>query len=73
MSEVTMTPVQSKACTAIGYDFENGEMHVSYSSGQTSIYSGVPRDIYEAVAGAESVGSAIYSFIRSQGYQHRYL
>ena len=66
---VTMKPVFSSHIASIGYG--DGELHVTYKNGKTSIYSGVPTDVANGVLGAPSIGTAIHATVRGK-YDHRY-
>lgn len=65
-----MRPVFSSHITHVGY--EDGQLHVLYKNGKTSVYEGVPPDVANGVIGAPSIGTAIHATIRGN-YPHRYL
>jgi hypothetical protein len=63
--------VFSKMVQEIAYDDDAQEMIVTWNSGRTSIYSGVPEDVALSVANAPSVGQAMNQEIKPN-YNHRY-
>lgn len=62
-----MTPVQSSNITHIGHDGD--ALHVTFSSGQTYKYAGVPAETHKALLAASSVGKFFASEIRGK-YEH---
>lgn len=52
-----MIYVDSSNIEAIGYDDEAQELHVQFLSGETYIYHGVPREIFDDMVNAPSKGS----------------
>lgn len=67
----TMKPVYSSNVLAIGHDPDTQELHVDWTGGRTSVYSGVPSDIAEQVSKSWSVGTAIREQIKDN-FPHRY-
>jgi hypothetical protein len=65
-----MREVYSSHVAEIG--FENGELTVTWSSGKTSVYSGVPESTANEVMSAASVGSALRELVKGQ-YSHKYI
>lgn len=61
-----LEPVNSSNITAIGHDPETDTLHLQFSSGKTYAYSHIERDQYEALMGAESIGSHFAKHIRSK-------
>ena len=58
LPEITLTPVVSSNVEALGYDEATKTARVRFKGGQTYRYTDVPKDLYEAVAGSQSVGKA---------------
>ena len=52
-----MTPVASSNIEAVGFDEDLSQLHIRFHSGQTYIYDGVPRDLFEDLMMAASLGS----------------
>jgi len=48
--------VDSSMLHAVGYDADAGELEVVFASGQIWRYSGVPREVYEELLAADSIG-----------------
>jgi hypothetical protein len=65
-----MREVYSSHVDSIG--FEDGELTVTWSSGKTSVYSGVPESVANSVMDAPSIGSALRSDVKGK-YSHRYV
>jgi len=53
--------------------FDNGDLDVVFKRGGTYRYSAVPREVFEQVDNAESVGSEHASLIKGGGYAYRKL
>jgi len=68
-----MRSVFSSNVSEIGYDADTAELFVTWRSGKTSAYSGVPDDVARQVVNAASVGSAVNDMIKAAGYPHRYI
>jgi hypothetical protein len=49
--------VDSSNIEAIGYDDGAQELHVRFLTGETYVYSGVPREVFDAMMNAPSKGS----------------
>ena len=52
-----MTFVDSSNIEAIGYDDDSRELHVRFLTGETYLYSEVPREVFDAMLDAPSKGS----------------
>lgn len=63
--------VYSSNVSEVGYDSDTGELLVTWKSGKTSAYQGVPEDLAEQVSRAPSVGQMLNSEIKPY-YSHRY-
>ena len=68
---VTMRDVFSSHVDKIGYDPGASELVVTWDSGKTSIYTGVPAGVAENVMNSWSVGKALTETVKGQ-YGHRY-
>lgn len=66
MTAPAMRRVFSSHVDQIGYDEETGELHVSFSKGQTAVYQGVPPKVARSVMEAPSIGQALHNSIRGQ-------
>jgi hypothetical protein len=67
-----MQGVYSSQVKEVGHDPATGEMHVTWSSGKTSVYTGVPPDVADSVRTSYSVGKALSEQVKPF-YPHRYL
>lgn len=61
-----MVPVSSSNLAAVGYDPQNHEMHIEFTSGHTYAYYGVPEEIYRLLMAAPSLGSFFHQYIRNR-------
>ena len=59
-----MLPVESSAVARIGYDAESEEAYVEYLGGGLYAYEGVPPDVFEELAEAESKGTFVNAVIK---------
>jgi hypothetical protein len=66
-----MEAVQSSQVEALGYDAAKKELYVTWHSGKTSIYSGVPATVHQDLKHAPSVGKALNLNVKNR-FQHRY-
>lgn len=66
-----MHPVYSSNVTAVGHDAAAQEMHVTWKSGKTSVYSNVPAAKADEVRRSHSVGQAVRDMIIPH-HDHRY-
>lgn len=62
---VDLVPVKSSALTHVGYDDEKSQLHAVFPGGATYIYNDVPREVYDGLHKAESVGKYFSANIRS--------
>lgn len=58
-----MVPVSSSDLAAVGY--ENGTLFVSFRSGSTYRYTGVPEYVHRELMAAPSHGKYFHRFIRN--------
>lgn len=63
--------VYSSNVARIAYDADKQEMLVTWKSGKTSVYAGVPEPLAQQVANAPSVGEAMNAEIKPY-FEHRY-
>lgn len=66
-----MTSVYSSNVQSIGYDPDTQELHVTWTSGKTSVYTGVPAKLADEIPKSWSVGKAVKEQIVGQ-YPHKY-
>jgi hypothetical protein len=59
-----MHPVESSAVGRIGYDAEAEEAFVEYLDGGLYAYEGVPAEVFEELANAESKGTFVNAVIK---------
>lgn len=59
-----MHPVGSSAVARIGYDAALKEAFVEYLGGDLYAYEGVPADVFEELANAESKGTFVNATIK---------
>lgn len=64
-----MSPVFSSHVAHMGY--EDGDLHVTWKSGKTSIYSGVPAAVADEAMKSYSIGDYLRTNIKPF-YNHRY-
>ena len=67
-----MRSVFSSNVDRVGHDLSTGDLHVQWTTGKTSVYSGVPAELADEVMTSWSVGGAVRSRIKG-AYPHRYL
>lgn len=65
-----MIKVNSSTISEIGYNEASQILTVKFKSGATYEYLEVPREIYDFVANAESVGKALNAEVKGI-YEHR--
>lgn len=58
------TPVSSSLLRGMGH--EDGVLEVEFANGKVYRFADVPREIFDGVVGAESVGKAFNQFVRGQ-------
>ncbi len=73
MPDPEMRSVFSSHIDEIGYTPDVEEFHVVFSNGRRVVYDGVPSDVAARVLSSASIGEALHSEIKSQGYKHRYV
>lgn len=66
---VKMKPVESSNISHIGHDPEANEMHVTFKSGSTYVYSDVDAKLHEIVTTSASVGSAVNKMIKQRDFR----
>lgn len=59
---IQMVPVESSNIVAVGWS--NGNLRVQFRSGGTYIYYDVPKEAFEELLGAESVGRYLAANIK---------
>lgn len=64
-------PVTSSMISSMGFDPEESLLEVEFNNGKVYQYSGVTPDTYATLSGADSIGKAFSSLIKSQGYSYR--
>jgi hypothetical protein len=64
MSIPKMHSVESRAVVRIGYDAETEEAYVEYLGGGLYAYEGVPADVFEELATADSKGTFVNAVIK---------
>lgn len=52
----TLSPCESTAISAYGYDDSEHTLYLTFKSGNTYAYAGVPPDVFSGLASAESIG-----------------
>ena len=60
--------VTSSNVAAVAYDDATSTLGVRFLNGTEYQYSGVPRDVYEGLLGASSVGTYFNQQIKNPGY-----
>jgi len=61
-------PVSSSNVAAVAYDDATNTLGVRFLNGTEYHYSGVPRDVYEGLLNASSVGSYLNEHVKKAGY-----
>lgn len=69
-AEIQMIPVASSNLSSVGYDQDNGELHVVFKNGGRYAYEGVPPGIYEGLVNAASPGSYLTIYVKNV-FKHR--
>ncbi len=59
-----MQPVESSSVDAVGFDAVRNELTIRFVSGGTYVYAMVPRAVFEALLGAESIGRFVNEHIK---------
>ena len=65
MTHSNLTPVSSSNLDALGYDDTDSTMYAQFKGGAVYAYQGVPKDIYELVLNANSVGRALNEHVKN--------
>jgi hypothetical protein len=67
-------PVISSNVKAVGHDAKTSTLEVEFNSGAVYQYTGVPKEVYTAMVGAQSVGKyfganvkGVYPFVKISG------
>jgi hypothetical protein len=60
--------VSSSNVAAVGYDDATNTLGVRFLNGSEYHYFGVPRDVYDALRGASSVGTYFNANVKKAGY-----
>ena len=58
-----LIPLDSTMISAVAYDDAHRDLIVIFNTGQTYVYSDVPRDIYDGLLAADSKGTYMHSTI----------
>lgn len=61
-----MFPVKSSQISYIGYDEDNNELYVTFSNDTTYKYSDVPKEVYNELSKAKSVGKYFAQNIKNK-------
>jgi hypothetical protein len=67
-----MVSVFSSHVSEVNYDAETSELYVTWDSGKTSVYAGVPPDVADGAQTSWSVGEFLHREVKPK-YSHRYL
>ena len=65
-----LVPVESTMIGAVAYDDARRDLIVIFNTGQTYVYSDVPRDVYDGLLAADSKGTFMKSSVIDQ-YPYR--
>ncbi len=63
-----MNPINSSNLKSVGYDKDNLFLFITFHSGDTYRYSGIPLSVYEGLLNASSKGSYHHNFIKKYPY-----
>lgn len=63
---ITMTPADSTAISAHGYDPDSKTMAITFKGGKTYHYEGVEPAVYDAFKGAKSLGKHFGTHIQTK-------
>ncbi len=58
-----LVPVESSMISAVAYDDAARDLLVIFNTGQTYVYSNVPREVYDNLLKADSKGSYMKDFV----------
>lgn len=67
---IKLNNLGSSNIESINYNESEQLLFVEFHSGGVYKYSGVPREVFDAMSNAESVGKAFHSLIRKGGYAY---
>jgi hypothetical protein len=67
-----MRSIYSSHVDSVGYSAETQELYVTWDTGKTSVYSGVPPKLADEVTNSWSVGKALTAQVKSV-FPHRYV
>ena len=59
-----MPSLNSSAISFVRYDATSGELRITFSSGGTYTYFGVPPEVYDGLMNADSAGRYFHAVIR---------
>lgn len=62
------TSVSSSTVQAVGYDDASNTLGVRFLNGSEYHYFGAPREVYEGLLSASSVGSYFDQYVKKAGY-----
>ena len=62
--------VTSRSVFSMGYDSETSTMGVVFTNGAEYHYAGVPRETYDRVKNATSIGQALDLFVKKAGFKY---
>ena len=65
-----LVPVESSMIGAVAYDDTRRDLIVIFNTGQTYVYSDVPRDVYDGLLAADSKGTYMKASVIDQ-YPYR--
>lgn len=63
--------VSSSNVAAVGYDDEQSVLGVRFLNGSEYHYFGVPRDVFDGLLGASSVGQYLNAYVKQGGYAYQ--
>ena len=66
---IDLHPIQSSNISAAGHDEKENILAIKFKDGALYHYHDVPKDVYETLIGAKSVGSHFHSTIKGN-YKH---
>ena len=67
---IKLNNLGSSNIESINYNESEQLLFVEFHSGGVYKYSGVPREVFDAMSNAESVGKAFHNIIRKGGYAY---
>lgn len=60
--------VTSTSVAAVAYEDESNTLGIRYMNGSEYHYYGVPREVFEGILGASSVGRYVDQYVKKAGY-----